>query len=101
MPWEDTNLNNKEPMTQTKLFENRKKDKIPDISYDLDRDGYVGGKDYVISKRFDKDKDGKLNEVEKKAAYDAIHNHVEEDYVWGLDNQGITRPCRILQKVSI
>ena len=34
---------------------------LPDISYDLDGDGVVGNRDFVISKIYDKDKDGKLN----------------------------------------
>lgn len=34
---------------------------MPDISFDLDGDGKVGGQDLVIAKLFDKDKDGKLN----------------------------------------
>ena len=33
----------------------------PDISFDLDGDQVVGGFDYVIAKRFDRDGDGKLN----------------------------------------
>ena len=47
---------------------------MPDISYDLDGDGYVGNRDYVIAKVFDKDGDGKLNESERKNALDAIKN---------------------------
>lgn len=53
-------------------MEQRKADKIPHISYDLDGDGYVGGRDYVLAKHFDKDRDGKLNEEENKAAMKAI-----------------------------
>ena len=40
-------------MTRTELLELRKKEAIPDISYDLDGDGYVGGRDYVVARRFD------------------------------------------------
>jgi hypothetical protein len=42
-----------EKMTRTKLFEERKAEWVPDISYDLDGDGFVGGHDYVIARRFD------------------------------------------------
>jgi hypothetical protein len=42
------------------LIERKLKDK-PDISYDLDGDGIVGGRDLVVAKAFDKDKDGKLD----------------------------------------
>ena len=35
------------------MYECRKKEALPDISYDLDGDGYVGGRDYVVARRFD------------------------------------------------
>jgi hypothetical protein len=47
---------------------------LPHISYDLDGDGFVGGRDYVISKYHDKDGDGKLNAEERKAAEEAVKN---------------------------
>ena len=47
---------------------------MPDISFDLDGDNYVGNRDYVLSKVFDKDQDGKLNEQERKEALEAIKN---------------------------
>jgi hypothetical protein len=52
---------------------------MPDISFDLDGDGYVGNKDYVLAKVFDKDGDGKLNAEERKNALEAIKavSHVE------------------------
>jgi len=40
----------------------------------LDGDGFVGGRDYVIAKLHDLDRDGKLNAEEKKAALDAVKN---------------------------
>lgn len=57
---------------RTKLQDNRRAEKVPHISYDLDGDGFVGGRDYVIAKQFDKDGDGRLNTNEKKAALDAL-----------------------------
>ena len=42
-----------EKLTRTKMLAFRKQDSIPDISYDLDGDGYVGGRDYVVARRFD------------------------------------------------
>lgn len=96
MPWKSDV--NQEPMTRTKLLENRRKEKIPDITYDLDRDGFVGGRDYFIAKKFDKDQDGKLNEIERKAAYEAIYNNYEDQYVWNLENQGSKRDYRIMQR---
>jgi hypothetical protein len=35
------------------MLEMRKKEALPDISYDLDGDGLVNGKDYVLARRFD------------------------------------------------
>ena len=98
IPWETNQLYKSTPMTRTKLLERRKKEKIPDISYDLDGDGYVGGRDYVLAKRYDVDGDGKLNEIEKKNALEGIKDGVEREYVWNLENQGGKRAFRILQK---
>lgn len=42
-----------EKKTRTKLLESRKKEILPDVSYDLDGDGFVGGRDYVVARRFD------------------------------------------------
>ena len=95
-PWDRNDLTKSTPMTRTKLLELRKKENIPDISYDLDGDGYVGGRDYVLGKRFDIDGDGKLNDIEKKNALEAIKNGVEREYVWNLENRG--GKSRILQK---
>ena len=98
IPWCEKNSNLSGAMTQAELFAKRKKERIPDISYDLDQDGYVGGRDYVIAKRYDIDNDGKLNEQEKKAAYEGIINKIEENYVWNIDKLGGVRPLRLLQK---
>lgn len=45
---------------------------MPDKSYDLDGDGFVGNRDYVIAKNFDKDQNGKLNASERLAAMTAV-----------------------------
>lgn len=52
-------------MTKTNLVENWKRELKPSITYDLDGDGVVGGKDLVISKWFDEGKKGYLTEEEK------------------------------------
>ena len=98
MPWCTKNTNKSGAMTRTELIEMRRKEKIPDISYDLDNDGFVGGRDLVLSKLYDKDKNGKLNEEEKKAALEGIANHIEDKYMWNIDNQGGKRGFRVLQK---
>ena len=84
--------------TRVDLLELRKKENLPDISYDLDGDGVVGGKDYCISKRFDLDCDGKLNNKEKAKAIEAINSGFEDQFVWGCDSSGINRSFRIVQK---
>ena len=60
--------------TQSKLFELRKKEHLPDISYDLDGDGYVGGRDYVIGRRFDEGLKNYLTGDERKKAIEAVKN---------------------------
>ena len=70
--WSRPGQTEEEKKTRTKIQEQRRAERVPHISYDLDRDGYVGGKDYVVAKQFDKDGDGKLNEEERKAAFEAI-----------------------------
>ena len=45
---------------------------MPDPTYDLDGDGYVGPRDYLIAKRFDLDGDGKLNSQERRKAIEAL-----------------------------
>lgn len=64
-------------MTRTKLLQARNKEKIPHISNDLDGDGFVGNKDLVIAKHFDKDGDGRLNTGEKANAMKAIKEGFE------------------------
>ncbi len=36
------------------MLHNRRTESIPDQSYDLDGDGQVSGRDYVIARKFDK-----------------------------------------------
>jgi len=72
--WSRPGITDEEKKTRTKLTEQRHTERTPHISYDLDGDGYVGGKDYVVAKLFDKDGDGKLNAEEKKAAIEALKN---------------------------
>ena len=98
IPWSLKNTNKSGAMTRSELIQIRRKERIPDPSYDLDQDGYVGNVDLVLSKRFDVDNDGKLNEKEKKAAYEGISKGVENEYIWNVDNQGGLRDFRLLQK---
>lgn len=84
--------------TRTKLNEDRKTEFIPHPSFDLDGDGIVGGRDLVIAKAFDKDKDGKLNDKEKSNALEALKKGYETNYQWGVEVSGPNRSYRVLQK---
>ena len=72
--WSKPGMTEDQKQTRTKLSDNRRQEKVPHISYDLDGDGFVGGRDYVIAKQFDKDGDGRLNTHEKQTALDAVKN---------------------------
>ena len=55
-------------MTQSKLLMQRKIADLPHASFDIDGDGHVSMTDLFLAKRFDADKDGKLNTEELAAA---------------------------------
>jgi hypothetical protein len=63
-----------EKITRTKLIETRKKEILPDVSYDLDGDGFVGGRDYVVARRFDNGFKNYLTKDEREKAIDAVKN---------------------------
>ena len=85
-------------MTHTKLNEKRKKELKPSITYDLDGDGVVGGKDLVISKKFDSQNKGYLTEQEKSQALLAIKNGFENNFKWGIEQSGTLGAYRVVQK---
>ena len=60
-------------MTRTKLIERRKKEKLPDQSYDIDGDGFVGGRDYFIAKQFDKGAKNYLSPEEREEVFKALN----------------------------
>ena len=70
--------------TRSELINKRKRERLPDASYDLDGDGVVGGRDMVLAKLYDKDKDGKLNEMERREALDGIARGVEGNFIWNV-----------------
>jgi len=72
--WSKPGIKEEEKQSRTKLNERRKGERVPHISYDLDGDGYVGGRDFVIAKHFDMDQKGRLTEMERKEALDAVRN---------------------------
>lgn len=87
--------------TRSKLIELRKKEVLPDMSYDLDGDGFVGGRDYVIARRFDNGFKNYLTPQEKDTALNALKNGYEDQFVWNVEASGAQRPYRILQKRGV
>ena len=101
-----------EKKTRTQLLENRRKEAIPDLSYDLDGDGNVGGRDYVVARRFDQGFKNYLTEDERAKAFEALKNvsaflkllcyylfiqGYEDQFVWDVEASG-NRPYRLMQK---
>jgi hypothetical protein len=86
-----------EKKTRTKLQQQRKHELIPHISYDLDGDGIVGGRDLVVASHFDQDKDGKLNDQELANAISALKNDkFESRFVWGIEQSGANCENRVI-----
>lgn len=83
-------------MTLTKLKEARRIEHMPDISYDLDGDGYVGGRDYVVARRFDQGFKNYLTEEEQATAKKALEEGFESNFVWGVEASGAQREYRIM-----
>lgn len=52
--------------TQQDLLAKRKKDMLPDASFDVDGDGVVSSTDYFLSSQFDINKDGFIDDDERK-----------------------------------
>lgn len=90
----------KEPSikTRTELMSLRKSQILPDLSFDLDGDGVVGAHDLVLASQFDKDKDGKLNAVEREQAMRALSQGFSQKFVWGCESSGLNRSFRLVQK---
>lgn len=93
------------------MKDKRKNDLIPDISYDLDGDGFVSTKEYFIASRFDKNGNGKLEPNEKAEAIKALKEGFENKFKFGLDgtlaatqssaNQTDLLKARVMQKDGI
>lgn len=93
-PWNGLPLVN----TREDLIRKRKQEKIPDLTFDIDGDGHVGNLDYFVSKKFDKDGDGKLNKEERENAEKAVKQGFLEQFRIGLERTGPSTKLRIMQK---
>lgn len=87
--------------TRQELLSERKKEFLPDPSYDIDNDGFVSHRDLFISKQFDDDKDGKLNEIERNNAENALRTGFLDKFRLGLDARVPNHEARIVQKRGV
>ena len=94
--------------TQAQMREERRLERIPDLTYDLDQDGKVGGQDMVVAHLFDFDKNGRLETEERKAAETALSavrciQGIASKFIWGLDSapRQLTQRLRQVRGVII
>ena len=87
----------KSSRTKENLIAERRKKNLPDPSYDLNGDGIVSAREYFLSKRFDNDKDGRLNTAERENTMKALKNGYEDQFVWNVEETGPYRGKRIMQ----
>lgn len=83
--------------TRTEMMLNRRKEAIPHISYDLDGDGQVSGKDYCLARKFDEGQKNYLTVEERKKAFESITNGYEDKFIWNVEAGGAQRPYRLQQ----
>ena len=82
-------------MTQKKLEMQRKKADMPHHSFDIDGDGHVSNTDLFLAKRFDQDKDGKLNAEELQTAKKALAEGYKDQFMFGLDRGNIIQTALV------
>ena len=80
--------------TQKEMLKQRKWSAVPDPSFDLDGDGHVSQKDLFLAKHFDQDKDGKLNEAERRKAKEAMEAGFDKKFLFGLERAGLNDDIR-------
>lgn len=83
--------------TRTEMLHNRRKEAIPHVSYDLDGDGQVSGKDYCLARKFDEGQKNYLTADEKKKALSSINKGFEDKFIWNVEAGGAMRPYRLQQ----
>ena len=79
------------------MIQLRKKEVLPDISYDLDNDGTVSNRDYFLARKFDEGSKNFLTKQEREKVLNALKNGYEDQYTWGLEAGGQMRNLRVKQ----
>ena len=87
--------------TLTQLVEQRRKDAVPDSTYDLNCDGTVSPYEFFVSRLYDADNNGKLTPQQKLAAQNAMVNGELDKFTFGVDASGVLRSFRIIQKRGV
>jgi len=96
--WEDRKDKEKPRCrTRSELSRYRKREALPDLSYDLDNDGIVCQREYFIARRFDKNADGRLDPDERKNALNSLNEGLEDKFYWGVEKSGALRGRRLMQ----
>ena len=86
--WFPNTKDPKHKKTRSSLLQQRKQENIPDKSYDIDGDGFVGSYDYLFARLFDKDCKGYLTAEEKSECLKKVADKEFTDkFLFGLDTQ--------------
>ena len=83
--------------TRSEFIVARKASEKPDISFDVDGDGFVGPQDMAVAKIFDVDHNQRFDEKELAARDKAIRNGYLDAYDFGHDQAGAKRPFPVRQ----
>jgi hypothetical protein len=84
--------------THTDLKEARARGRVPDLSYDFDRDGAVGPDDHFVGRHFDRGNKGRLTDQERREAKQALDNGFMDKFMTGLDSTGAVHRATFLQQ---
>ena len=87
--------------TRSELLAARRAEKTADPSYDLDCDGVVGQRDMFIAKRFDFNRDSKLDHLERKECMRALSSGWLDKFATGLDQAGAARRFNTYQSMGV